>query len=265
LLWTAGYPAVQVVITLLFGAFNVWLVVAAVFTGSTDPVDDAVLKGAAVRLDWERVEDSVYCYTCEVNVDPTSKHCRYCGKCVAGLDHHCIWLNTCVGTKNYSYFVQTAVSVALVVTLSLALSLAYLVEGYAYPATFAGRVAVINAVYQSSGGRTPALPFSADGARAIAIVSFVLLLAVTALVYQLLFFHLWLICRYFDDASILLPSVSSPHACLCACLPTGRRVCQWPIHVRFCGAAAATGPRATAVRPPRRPPSTVPHHGASTA
>lgn len=36
------------------------------------------------------------------------KSARYCGACrktVSGLDHHCTWLNTCVGRRNYFSFI----------------------------------------------------------------------------------------------------------------------------------------------------------------
>lgn len=37
------------------------------------------------------------------------KSARFCGACrktVAGLDHHCTWLNTCVGRRNYVPFIS---------------------------------------------------------------------------------------------------------------------------------------------------------------
>ena len=61
-------------------------------------------------------------FVCLLNSDKSSKHCRTCGKCVQNFDHHCKWLNTCVGTKNYRYFLILMGGVAVMTTISLALS-----------------------------------------------------------------------------------------------------------------------------------------------
>lgn len=32
------------------------------------------------------------------------KHCAECGFCVGRMDHHCVWLNNCVGCGNHRVF-----------------------------------------------------------------------------------------------------------------------------------------------------------------
>lgn len=31
-------------------------------------------------------------------------HCLYCDKCIEGYDHHCYWINNCVGKNNLDLF-----------------------------------------------------------------------------------------------------------------------------------------------------------------
>ncbi|KAE9011966.1 hypothetical protein PR003_g14290 [Phytophthora rubi] len=34
-----------------------------------------------------------------------TRHCSRCNKWIPGYDHHCVYLNTCIGTRNYPLFV----------------------------------------------------------------------------------------------------------------------------------------------------------------
>jgi palmitoyltransferase ZDHHC4 len=44
------------------------------------------------------------CRTCKFEKPARSKHCSNCGGCISMCDHHCIWINNCVGYNNYRWF-----------------------------------------------------------------------------------------------------------------------------------------------------------------
>jgi len=49
--------------------------------------------------------NDTFCHKCETNRPPRSHHCRICKLCVLEYDHHCPWINGCIGYNNYRNFV----------------------------------------------------------------------------------------------------------------------------------------------------------------
>ena len=47
-----------------------------------------------------------WCNTCRFLRPPRTHHCRMCDICVIRFDHHCVWLNTCIGAKNLRWFLS---------------------------------------------------------------------------------------------------------------------------------------------------------------
>ncbi|XP_030384873.1 palmitoyltransferase ZDHHC3 [Scaptodrosophila lebanonensis] len=61
------------------------------------------------------------CTRCETYRPPRAHHCRICKRCIRRMDHHCPWINNCVGERNQKYFLQFLIYVAILSVYSLAL------------------------------------------------------------------------------------------------------------------------------------------------
>jgi hypothetical protein len=75
-----------------------------------------------------------YCKTCKVLFikhsfigemyrPPRTIHCDDCGVCIEKLDHHCPWVGTCVGKRNYRYFLSFVNALAVLITFMMVCSI----------------------------------------------------------------------------------------------------------------------------------------------
>mmetsp|Transcript_115147 Transcript_115147/g.321865 ORF Transcript_115147/g.321865 Transcript_115147/m.321865 type:complete len:355 (+) Transcript_115147:146-1210(+) len=73
--------------------------------------------GVALRISPGRKEwqpgQATMCKFCSRPRPERAHHCALCHVCILRLDHHCPWINNCVGFNNHKYFIQTCFYVLL--------------------------------------------------------------------------------------------------------------------------------------------------------
>ncbi|KAI9495385.1 DHHC palmitoyltransferase-domain-containing protein [Zychaea mexicana] len=122
-LWSEVHPAIPIV----FGYMFILALVSTIKTSWSDPgiiprdldviedvnssTTDLMPKEITIKgMSWTLK----YCDTCRIYRPPRASHCRQCDNCVENEDHHCIWLNNCIGKRNYrSFFVCITSSTVL--------------------------------------------------------------------------------------------------------------------------------------------------------
>ena len=67
-----------------------------------------------------------FCPTCKIWRPPRSFHCWKDEICVLRFDHHCWWIGTCLGLRNYSYFFWFISHLTVMILVAVVLGMANL-------------------------------------------------------------------------------------------------------------------------------------------
>ncbi|XP_066097916.1 palmitoyltransferase ZDHHC19 [Saccopteryx bilineata] len=92
----------------------------------------------AFRLQW--------CRKCCFHRPPRTYHCPLCNICVEDFDHHCKWVNNCIGHRNFRFFLLLVLSLCLYSGAMLVTCLSFLLRTTHQPFHIDKIIAVVVAV-----------------------------------------------------------------------------------------------------------------------
>ncbi|XP_040132736.1 palmitoyltransferase ZDHHC4 isoform X4 [Ictidomys tridecemlineatus] len=81
-----------------------WMEPSALHMPGTITKENELLFLQVYEFDEVMFPKNARCSTCDLRKPARSKHCSVCNWCVHRFDHHCVWVNTCIGAWNTRYF-----------------------------------------------------------------------------------------------------------------------------------------------------------------
>ncbi|CAH0560695.1 unnamed protein product [Brassicogethes aeneus] len=119
----------QTMVDSLWGAFNVVMFNTIVFLLTMSHIKAVVTDPGTVPIEKEHLShedihsgcDWTICNRCDTLRPPRAHHCRICQRCIKRMDHHCPWINNCVGERNQKYFIQFLIYVGILSVYAITL------------------------------------------------------------------------------------------------------------------------------------------------
>lgn len=146
---TSGYyliiPAFQPIVQLpLYATLSILVIIHVVSHIAAlviDPADIELRKISTSKVvpEFDRTKHSHViengrCHLCNIKTSSQrTKHCAVCNKCIEKFDHHCKYLNQCVGKRNYVPFLMCVVSAVAAVLVILTAAIVQIVFIYVNP------------------------------------------------------------------------------------------------------------------------------------
>jgi palmitoyltransferase len=75
-------------------------------------------------------EAGMVCPSCVTQRKPRTIHCQVCNRCVEKFDHHCPWINNCIGAKNIGFFYLFIICTAVFLIASLYQDLEFIFDSW---------------------------------------------------------------------------------------------------------------------------------------
>ncbi|XP_065083487.1 uncharacterized protein LOC135705668 [Ochlerotatus camptorhynchus] len=134
-------PSVQEPLYYLLAALYLFHLVSHLAALLLDPADVELRRKSTrtVVPEFDRskhshVIENGRCHLCNIKTSSQrTKHCSVCNKCVGTFDHHCKWLNHCVGGRNYAAFLMCVVSAVIAALVILAAAVVEIVLYHVQP------------------------------------------------------------------------------------------------------------------------------------
>lgn len=118
-LWSLEYYEEKILAS-YFSVEVFWLITCFVAVSKDPGYIKSKSKSELFEL-YQNFESHLVCPDCVVVRLPRSRHCQFCNKCVEKFDHHCPWINNCIGGKNLGWFLLFVLTTWLSLLVSLAI------------------------------------------------------------------------------------------------------------------------------------------------